>query len=167
MSKVFSYSFSLTPPAPPKPALHEYRYSEFLLALSPQWKQVPTADDNTVNFQSSELGAGITVSTDFYEIPDANAHALAEKNLSSRLEALERLAPGRVAVLQRTIKPHSGGIGLELAFAAEVPGEHVYLYLGYVTSRKILNFTLVCKPGKEAAAALYNQLVSSFRPRLP
>jgi hypothetical protein len=47
MSKLFSYSFSLTPPAPPKPKLHEYEYSEFLLALPPHWKQVPTAEDNT------------------------------------------------------------------------------------------------------------------------
>jgi hypothetical protein len=72
-----------------------------------------------------------------------------------------------VQVLQKSIKPHSGGIGLELSFAAEVPNEHVNIYLGYVTSRKILNFTLVCQPGKEAAAALFNQLVPNFRPRLP
>lgn len=167
MSKPFSFSFSLTPPAPPKPKLHAYEYSEFLLALSAQWTQVPTAQDNTVNFQSAELGAGITVSADFYEIPDAKALALAERNLSSRLEALEQVTPSRVVVLQRSIKPHSGGIGLELSFAAEVPGEHVYIYLGYVTPRKILNFTLVCKPGKEAAAALFNQLAPNFRPSLP
>ncbi|MGM9485868.1 hypothetical protein [Ideonella sp. YS5] len=167
MSKLFSFSFSLTPPATPKPKLHEYGYSEFFLALPAQWTQVPTAEDNTVNFHSAEQGAGITVSADFYEIPDAKAHALAEMNLSSRLEALEQATPSRVVVWQRSIKPHSGGAGLELSFAAEVPGEHIYIYLGYVTSRKILNFTLVCKPGKEAAAALFSQLVPNFQPRLP
>ncbi len=77
------------------------------------------------------------------------------------------MTPGRLQVAQRSIKPHSGGIGLEMSLAAEVPAEHVYIYLGYVTSRKILNFTLVCKPGKEAAAALFNEIVQDFRPRLP
>lgn len=167
MSKLFSYSFSLTPPAPPKPELHQYEYSEFLLALPSHWKQVPTSEENTLNFQSVEIGAGITISADFYEIPESKAHALAEKNLSSRLDALDRLTPGRVQILQRSIKHHSGGIGLELSFAAEVLNEHFYIYLGYVTSRKILNFTLVCTPGKEAAAALFNGIVPNFRPRLP
>ena len=167
MTKLFSYSFSLTPPVPPKPKLHEYAYNEFLLALPLNWKQIPTTTDATLNFHSSELGAGITISADFYDIPESKAAALADQCLSSRLNAIEQLTPGRVQVLQRSVKPHSGGIGLELSFAAEVPGEHVYLYLGYVTSRKILNFTLVCKPGKEAAAALFNEIVVNFRPRLP
>ena len=164
MSNLFSYSFSLSPPKVP---LHEYAYSEFVLSLAADWKQIPNAEENTINFHSEAQSAGITVSADFYEIPEAKAQALAEKCLSSRLEALEKLTPGRVQTLQRTIKPHSGGVGLELSFVAEVPGEHVYIYLGYVTSRKILNFTLVCKPGKEAAAALFNELVRNVRPRLP
>ena len=167
MKQLFSLSFSLTPPTPPRARLHQYEYSEFLLALSHQWKQLPTAEDNTLNFHSAELGAGITVSADFYEIPEAKAQAFAEKNLSARIEGLERVTPGRLQVAQRSIKPHSGGIGLEMSLAAEVPAEHVYIYLGYVTSRKILNFTLVCKPGKEAAAALFTEIAQNFRPRLP
>ncbi|MET0349869.1 MAG: hypothetical protein ABW067_08785, partial [Rhizobacter sp.] len=74
--------------------------------------------------------------------------------------------PG-VEVFQRTIRPHSSGDGLELSLAVNVPGECVYLFLGYVTSRKILNFGLVCRPGPEAAAALFNELVPNFRPLLP
>lgn len=167
MTKLFSYSFSLTPPAPPKPALHEYAYNEFLLSLPLQWRQVPNPDDYLLNFQCDELGAAITISADFYEIPDAKAQALAEKIMTSRLDALNQLTPGQVQVLQQSIKPHSGGVGLELSFVAEVPDKHVYIYLGYVTSRKILNFTLVCRPGKEAAAALFNSLVVNFRPRFP
>jgi hypothetical protein len=167
MTKLFSYSISLTPPAPPKPELQEYAYSEFMLALPLHWKQLPTSTDNTFNFQSELIGAGITVSVDFYDIPESKAQAFAEKNLSSRLEALEQITPGQVQVLLRSIKPHSGGVGLELGFVAEVPNEHVYMYLGYVTSRKILNFTLVCRPGKEAAAALFNEIVPHFQLRFP
>ena len=57
--------------------------------------------------------------------------------------------------------------GLEMSFASEVEGEHVHLYLGYVTSRKLLNFSMVCQPGKHAAAELFNATVPGFRPRLP
>ena len=167
MTKLFSYSFSLTPPAPPVPKLHEYAYSEFALSLPSHWRQVPTTTDNALNFHSQELSASITISADFYEIPEPKAQAIADHCLSSRLNALELVTPGRVQVVQRTVKPHSGGVGLELSLVAEVPGEHVYLYLGYVTPRKVLNFTLVCPPGGQAAAKLYNETVPNFRPRLP
>ena len=54
-----------------------------------------------------------------------------------------------------------------LALAAEVEGGAVDLYLGYVTSRKILNFSMICPPGSHEAAALFNATVPGFRPRLP
>jgi hypothetical protein len=170
MPVLFSYSFSAAPApslAPEKPMLHSYDYSEFRLALSPDWQQLSGAERNTLHFNSAELGASITVSLDFLEIAQAKAAAMAEKSLSARLELLEHMAPGRVRLLQRNIKPHSGGGGLELSLAAEVPGEQVCIYLGYVTSRKILNFSLVCRPGRQAAAALFNEIVLNFRPRLP
>ena len=128
---------------------------------------MPTPTDNSFNFHSEVHGAGITVSADFYEIPESKAQATAEKCLTSRIAAVEELTPGRVSVLQQSIKPHSGGVGLELNFVAEVPGEHVYIYLGYVTSRKILNFTMVCKTDKYAAADLFNKTIAHYRPRLP
>jgi len=163
MTTRFSYSFSLTQP---KPKVHAYDYTEFLLTLPLHWKQIPNAEEGQFNFRSDELNATITVSCDFYAIPDDKQLRFAEKNLESRLAALERVASSAV-VIQRTIKPHSGGAGLELSFVADVPGEYVYLYLGYVTSRKVLNFTLVCPPGWDAAAALFNELVPDFRPLLP
>ncbi|MDM4767188.1 hypothetical protein [Pelomonas sp. SE-A7] len=165
MAKIFSYSFSLTPPAPAE-QMHEYSYSEFLLDLPSHWKQVPNATDNTLNFSSETHSAALIISADFYEIPDSKAQSIAEKCLDSRLEALEELSPGQVEVLHRTIKPHSGGSGLELSFAAEAHG-HVHIYLGYVTSRKILNVTLIAPPSKQSAAALFNKTVANFRPKLP
>ncbi len=167
MSQLFSYSFSLTPPAPPKPRLHEYAYSEFAVFLSDQWRQTPSSEDNTLLFHSSELGASITVSVDFYDIPQDKAALIADKTLSTRLDSLETLAPGKITVRQRAVKPHSSGAALELSFIAEVADDCIYLYLGYVTARKVLNFTLVCAPGGQAAAALYNEVVGNFRPRLP
>ena len=165
---ILNYSFSLTPQAAPRPAAkHQYTFSEFLLDLTAQWRQIPTQEDNTLNFQSDDDGAAIIISADFFDIPDDKAQSLAEKCISSRIEALEAASQGAVQVLQQAIKPHAGGGGLEISFAADIEGEHVHLYLGYVTSRKVLSFAMVCKPGKHEAVALFNATVPGFRPRLP
>jgi hypothetical protein len=165
----FSYSFSLTPISdakPMAPARQEFAYSEFLLSLTEDWRQIPTTEDR-ITFVSEARGAGIVVSADFFDIPEDKAMRFAEKCLEFRLEALERVAPGKVEVIQRSIKPHSGGVGLEVALGAELNGGPLHFYLGYVTSRKVLNFSLDCPPGRMAAAALYNSTVPHFRPRLP
>jgi hypothetical protein len=168
MKPIFSYSFSLTPQKPQEPEpLDEYSYSEFYIDLARHWKQIPTPIDNTINFHSEQTDAGITISTEFYEIPDAKAQAIAQKCLESRVRSLKDLDSESVIVLQQTIRPHSGGIGLELSLVAEIPEKHVYIYLGYVTSRKILSFTLVCKQGRQEAAELFNKTIENYRPRLP
>lgn len=167
----FSYSFNISPPpaAAPKPAekLAEYSYNEFFLDLPEHWRQVATSNDNTLNWHSEVDGAAITVSCDFYEVPDSKALGLAEACLDGRLKAMEALAPGQVTVLSRSIKPYSGGGGLEMSFSAQIPGS-TYLYLGYVTARKVFNFGLTCGPDKFAAADLYNLLMSGrLRVKLP
>lgn len=162
----FNYSFSFTQPAPAKPKLAEYSFNEFLLDLPPYWKQLPTPEDNSFNFYSEIEGASITISADFYAIPDEKAGQFGGRCLESRHDALETQFPGQVEVIRRTAHPHSGGSVIELMYGAGIPGS-MYFYLGYVTSRKILNFTLVCKPERTAAAALFNSIISNFRPKLP
>ena len=167
---ILKYSFPLTPPTPPAPqplVKRSYDHSEFLLELLPQWRQIPTDEDSALNFQSDDDGAVIIISTDFFDIPDDQAQGIAEQCISSRIAAMQSASAKPVQVLQQAIKPHAGGVGLEMSFASEVEGEHVQLYLGYVTSRKILNFSMVCQPGRQAAVALFNATVPGFRPRLP
>ena len=167
---LLNYTFKLAPPpVPTRPARHPNAFSEFVLDLPNQWRQVPPQENDTLNFQSDGDSAAIIISADFLDIPDDMAQAFAEKCISSRIEALEAASGGPVRVLQRAIKPHASGAALEMSFAAEVEGAggHVHLFLGYVTARKILNFSMVCKPGKHEAVALFNATVPGFRPRLP
>lgn len=164
-----TYSIHLTPPAPteaPK-KLIEYTYSEFWLDLAPHWRQIPTSNENTLNFLSDLDGSFIVVSADFYEIPDEKAVPIAQKCIDSRIEALELLHPGQVEVLARSIKPHSSGTGLELSFGADLACKHIAMYLGYVTSRKILNFQMTCEADRQPAARLFNETIQNFRPKLP
>ncbi|RZL35408.1 MAG: hypothetical protein EOP35_14200 [Rubrivivax sp.] len=162
---IYNYTFSLT--APPPPPRQSLVYSEFLLDLDAKWRQLPTDDDNTLNFQSDEDGAAIIISVDFFDIPDDQAQALAEQCIDSRIAAIQAASPVPVQVLLREVKPRNGGGGLEMSFVTHAEGQHVHLCLGYVTSRKILNFSMVCQPGRHEAAALFNATVPGFKPRLP
>lgn len=166
----FSYSFSV-PQQPAKPqadeALVEHAYSEFLLNLPAHWRQIPTPTENSFNYYSEVDKASITISADFYGIPDAKAQACAEQCLDSRFQALEKISSTGVVVFNRTIKPYSRGGALEMLFEAELPGNQAYLYLGYVSSRKIFNFALVCEPGRQTAGALFDKIVSNIRVMIP
>jgi hypothetical protein len=164
---LLKYSFPLPPPAPQPAIKHRHEYSEFLLELLPRWRQIPTEEDSALSFQSDDDGAFIIISADFFDIPADQAQGIAEQCISSRIAAIQSASAKPVQMLQQSIKPHAGGIGWEMSFASEVQGEHVHLYLGYVTSRKILNFSMVCQPGRHAAANLFNATVPGFRPRLP
>ena len=164
-----SYSFNLTPQAPaskPKEDLVEYSYNEFFLDLPPHWRQIATSQDRTLNFQSDRERAAIIVSVDFFEVPDEKALGVAEKTQEFRRQALEQVAPGRVEVLKQSVKPHSGGVGLEVSWVAQIP-DAIHLYVGYITNRKILNFTMICPPDKFAAAELFNKTMENFRAKLP
>lgn len=163
---LFKYSFPLAPPPPPPQARQSYDYTEFLLELEPKWRQMTTDEGGALNFQSDVDGAAIIISVDFFDIPDDKARGIAEQCLSSRLAAIQAASEKPVQVLSQAIEPHAGGC-LEMSFASEVEGEHVHLYLGYVTSRKLLNFSMVCQPGRHDAVALFNATVPGFRPRLP
>ncbi|WP_170133590.1 hypothetical protein [Undibacterium pigrum] len=162
-----NYSFSFTSPAKPVQKLIEYSYNEFLIDLPVHWKPVPSTESNTITFQSGIEDASIIISADFYDIPPSKAQAVAERCVESRLSVHEQQFPARVEVIQRSIHAHSGGVGLELSYAAAVPGDHMFVYLGYVTPRKILNFTLVCGPDRSKASTLFNATIQHFRPKLP
>jgi hypothetical protein len=166
-----NYSFKLSPLAP-APAqqpekLVEYSYNEFFLDLPEHWRQIPTAEERTLNWHSEVENASVTISVDFYEVPEEKALKLAEVCVNGRNEAMESLAPGKVSVLQRSIKPYSGGGALEMAYAAQIP-DHTYLYLGYVSARKVFNFGLTCGPDRFAASELYNRFMRErLRVKLP
>ncbi|MFG6430903.1 hypothetical protein [Roseateles sp. LYH14W] len=165
---ILNYSFSLTAPPAPRPQERQSRaYSEFLLDLAPKWREVPTDEDNSLTFQSDDDGAVIVIAVDFFDIPDDQAQALAEQCVDSRIDAIRAASQAPLQVLLRDVKPRTGGGGLEMSFVADAEGEPVHLYLGYVTARKILSFSMVCQPGRQEAAALFNATVPGFRPRLP
>ncbi len=163
-----NYKFSLTPAPPPQPPkLVEYSFNEFWIDLPEHWKQYPSADPNSLNFHSDVEGASIIVSVQYFAIPDDKAQSVAENNLKTRIHVHEEQFPGCVEVIHRSLKPHSTGDGLEMSYAVEVPGKHVFIYLGYVTSRKILNLLMVCKPDRHEAARLFNNTMRKFSAKLP
>lgn len=166
---IFSYSFNLSSPAPAvrEETLYPYDYNEFMLSLPEDWKQIPIAEDRTLTWKSDKEKAGITVSVDFYEVPESKWAGLAGVNLDSRQRAFASVSDEPVTVVSRTVKPYSGGGGLELSFVAHASGT-TYMYLGYVTSRKVFNFTLTSGADKRAAIDLFNKTMQGWlRVKIP
>ncbi len=163
---LLKYSFSLTPLREPA-TTQGHVYSEFTLDLPAQWQAQPVHEDNTLGFHAAAHDAALIVSVDFITTPADQCQALAEHALARRIAAMAAAGKAPVQVLQQQIKPHASGAALELSFIAEAPGEHLQLYLGYVTERKVMHFGMFCPPDRAAAVALFNATVPHFKPRLP
>lgn len=164
---LYRYSVSLTPPPAETVVKQAHVYSEFVLDLPPAWQAQAHADDNTVAFHEPAADAALIVSVDFIESGATDLQALATEVIARRLAALPAATPGPWQTLQQQVRPHRSGAGLELSFAAELPGEQVALYLGYATPRKLLHCLMLCGPDRAAAVALFNATVPHFKPRLP
>ena len=165
----FSYSFSLPTAASPATAekLHSYDYNEFLLSLSADWRQVPNPRERTLSWYSDKLKAEITVSVDFYEVPESKWANLAEVTLDARHKALVEACGDALTVVSRSAKPYSGGGGLEISYAAHTD-DMTHLYLGYATSRKVFNFSLTGGANSAALIEFYNKLMQSqLRVKVP
>lgn len=165
----FSYSFSLPTAASPAPAekLHSYDYNEFLLSLSADWRQVPNPRERTLSWYSDKIKAEITVSADFYEVPESKWANVAEVTLDARHKALLEACGDTLTVVSRSAKPYSGGGGLEISYAAHTD-DMIHLYLGYITSRKVFNFSLTGGANKATLIELYNKLMQSqLRVKIP
>lgn len=167
VTKLFDLSFSMTPPPPPRPALVAHEFNEFVIELPTHWRQLPTPQDNTFTYESPVDKATLVISADFYEISADKAQLIAEKNLETRLAANVERTGAPIDILSQGIQPHTSGAGLELHYMAAGADGQVVAYLGYVTSRKILNFTLVCRGDLAKAIALYERTSARFRPKLP
>ena len=155
-----------TAPAGAAEKIISHSYNEFVLDLPEHWKGVPANEPDTLSFRSDLEQAVITVSAEFYVIPADKMEAIAAHCADSRLKNLHEMR-GEVNVLSRIIKPVATGEGLEVVFGAEVPGERIFLYVGYVTSHKVFNFTLACLPERNAAAALFDKVIPGLQVKMP
>ncbi|MFG6486485.1 hypothetical protein ACG04R_07385 [Roseateles sp. BYS78W] len=161
---LFSYTFPLT--SPPAPGRHGYDAAEFQLDLSPAWRQVLVDEGNALHFESLDDGAALIVSVDLVGTPVDEAQSVAEHCVAKRIDAHRLASATPLEVIQQRIQPHASGAALEMSYAAAT-GEHIHLYLGYVTRRKVLSFSMACPPDRRAAMTLFNATVPHFKPRLP
>lgn len=156
-----------TPAAPTGEQAVNHSYNEFILQLPSHWKELPTVETDTLTFRSDIEQATITVNAEFYVIPEDKFDAIAAHCIDSRLDGLQQVRIDKVALLSRSIKPIEGGEGREVIFGAEIPGERIFLYLGYVTPKKVFNFTMACNPDRNAAAALFDKVIPNLQVKLP
>jgi hypothetical protein len=146
--------------------LVEYTYTEFWIDLPANWQQTDTGQANVLNWHSSEDEASLTISAEFIDIPAGTESVFAATTVVNRKEALEKAMNRPLTILHESSRPHSQ-VGYDISFGVQVGDEFIVNYAGYVSPRKILHFTLVSKRDKQTAHALYQQLISHLRVKLP
>ena len=143
---------------------------EFRLTLPDDWQQweSPELEPDTLAFYSGAGDIGITMSMEFYLVPDEKMLELAQAVLDNRAAAHADQFGDRIEYLQDSVHPHSSGAGFEMFYRAQVLPEKSVFYLGYVTSRKILNFFIeTSECDREKADAVFAAVLGAFEPRLP
>jgi hypothetical protein len=143
---------------------------EFRLTLPDDWQQWESQDlePDTTAFYSNECGASVTLSTQFYQVSEDKMMGLAQAVLDARAAAHAEQFDDRIEYLQDSVHLHSSGTGLEMFYRAQVIPEKSFFYLGYVTTRKVLNLfvqTFECDP--EKADVVFGTVLGAFEPRLP
>ena len=166
-----NYTFSVPPTAPfgeMRPCrATRHSHEEFFIDLPDHWGATSSSNPSTFNFRSDEEDATLILELGFFTTVEERGHATAETNVNSQIEAYKQQCPGGVEVLRRLIRPHSSGNGTEMTYAVEVNEEHLFLYFGYLTSRKLVGLLLICGPEREASARLFSEVVGGFRAKSP
>lgn len=158
MKQSYSFSLSHAPATQFVEELFPYDYGEFVLSLSKDWRQIATADERTLTWRSDRHSAEILVSADFVEVPESKWAVMADAALNSRHKVLAEVLDQSLTVFNRSAKPYSGGGGLELSYAAH-SNDTIHLYLGYVTSRKIFNFSLTGGTNRQEIIQLFDRIM--------
>jgi len=163
----FSAPAALFPGAIHSGGIARHSYDEFSLDLDGHWKVVPSVEAGTFTFRSEREGATIVVKLGLFSIAEDQGSKVAETNMNGQIAAYRQQCPGGVEVLRWMVRPHPNGKGTEMTYAVEVNAERLFLYFGYVSSRKLIGLLLICRPDREASARLFGQVVDGFRAKCP
>jgi len=145
----------------------EYTYDEFWIDLPAHWQQNKDGrGDYILNWSSAEDQASLTISAEFVDVPGQVELVMAQVLVAARKESLEKAIQRPLTVMHEGIKPNAQ-IGYNVAFSVDAGENQIVYYLGYISKRKILHFTLVSNKGREAAKKLYEQLANALRVKLP
>ncbi|RSZ36892.1 MULTISPECIES: hypothetical protein [unclassified Variovorax] len=144
-----------------------HAHEEFYIDLPLHWKALGNDDPDTLNFQSEAEDASIILSLRTFETLEESDLDAAERNVNAQIEFYSQTYPGRVETLWRMARPHSGGVGAEMSYAVDADAQRIFLYLGYVTQRKLVNLLVIGGPDREKSKRLFFDAVSKFRAKSP
>lgn len=149
---------------------------EFRFHSARDWQQVPSDDVSRLQLFCPETHTVLTLSMDNQAVPAAAFESTAQRLLESRKKAYvdgvrRLLGPTAELDLQYTgerVLPHSSGAAYEVAYEALHAGHSFLGFLGYVTTRKIVNLFVDTRLAYVAGRrGMYQEVVSSFEVVLP
>jgi hypothetical protein len=154
----------------------DWPHPEFRFRSLRNWEQRPTNDERRFEFFCPQTETTVKLSVDPYQVPTEKferiANGVLELRKKSHRQALERAAkPGEKIELVydfESVRPHSTGAGYEVCFEGMQPGKSFFGYLGFVSTRKILNMMVDTRysfaPG---CRGMFREIAGSFAIALP
>lgn len=147
--------------------LVEYTYDEFWIDLPSHWAMLKDGkDEYLLNWASEQDKASLTISAEFREIPLGTQSVVARMLIANRKESLEKGLGRPVKTMYESAKPNAQ-VGYNVGFGLDAGEDVIVHYAGYISTRKILHFTLMSSRGRDAGSILYQQLVDRLRVKLP
>lgn len=154
----------------------EWSHPEFRFTSSRDWKHIETIDESQLQLFCPETQTALTLSMESYQVPPEKFEKLARFLLETRkksyIEGVQHLS-GASADVQVTydyeiVRPHSSGDGYEIAYEALDHGRGFLGYLGYVTSRKVVNLFVDTRVSFAAGRRdMYREVLAGFAITLP
>jgi hypothetical protein len=154
----------------------EWSHSEFQFASSRDWKHIETTDESQLQLFCPETQTAVTLSMEAYQVPPEKFEKLARFLLETRkksyIEGVKHLSGAatdvQVSYDYEIARPHSSGDGYEIAYEALHHGRSFLGYLGYVTSRKVVNLFVDTRVSFAAGRRdMYREVLAGFAIALP
>ncbi|WP_124384392.1 hypothetical protein [Ralstonia sp. SET104] len=154
----------------------EWPHPEFRFRSSRDWEQVPGDDPTRLQLYCPETRTTITLSMDPYKVPpekfEATARFLLETRKKAYVDGVRHLlgqdARIELSYTNERVQSHSTGTGWEISYEGMGSGRSFFGFLGYVTSRKIVNLfvetPLSFTPGRRE---MYQEVIGGFEVTLP
>lgn len=153
-----------------------WEHPEFAFYLPGDWRQVPTVDEEQLELYSEQNESRITLSVIPMAIPEQRLPTWADQLLVLRRQAHdawlvlpENVGKGRtISITNQKIAPLPDNKSIEVSHTGQYTGVSLFGFVGYVTTRKVVNLFCETKisfaPGR---AGVFQTVASGFKITLP
>lgn len=154
----------------------QWSHAEFEFNSALEWQQAPTQEASRMVLVNQETGTTLTLSMDTFAIPAEKFEEVARQVVKIRQDAhrksvenvLKDGEPVQLVFGDERIAPHASGLAWEMSYAGSEAGKKVFMFLGYVTARKIVHLFVDTRlPLAAGEIDVFQDVLKGFHVTLP